>query len=175
MYRDAPQIVMSGVLSVGPRSRPDNPAGKASAAGGGRVRRAVVPLRRLDFKGARVVVLWSGKYDYRSPSQWDGDRSKYAERTRQMQQRLNEAKASGIRKAFLVIHYPVFARSGFGPTPEPDNPHKLIGAYAKDIEVILRFLSIRSLPILLSGGSQTPAPSFDHALVLLRRRDPDHS
>jgi hypothetical protein len=29
----------------------------------------------------------------------------------------------------------VFARSGFGAIPEPDNPHKLIAAYAKDMEV----------------------------------------
>ena len=29
----------------------------------------------------------------------------------------------------------MFARSGFGAIPEPDNPHKLIAAYAKDMEV----------------------------------------
>ena len=50
-------------------------------------------------------------------SQWDGDRPKYAEQMKQMQQWLDEAKAKGIRKAFINFHYPVFARSGLGPIP----------------------------------------------------------
>jgi hypothetical protein len=54
---------------------------------------------------------------------------------RQMQQWLDEAKAQGIGKAFITFHYPVFARSGMGPIPEPDNPHKLIASYAQDMEV----------------------------------------
>jgi hypothetical protein len=81
--------------------------------------------------------LWSGKYDYRSPSGWDGDRPRYAAQMQQMQQWLNEAKAAGIRKAFIVFHYPVFCRAGFGAIPEPDNPHKLIAPYAKDMEVVV--------------------------------------
>jgi hypothetical protein len=31
----------------------------------------------------------------------------------------------------------VFARSGLGPIPAPDNPHKVIAAYAKDMEVVV--------------------------------------
>jgi hypothetical protein len=76
----------------------------------------------FDFKGARFIFLWSGKYDYRSPSGWDGDRPKYAEQMQQLQQCLDEAKAQGIRQAFIIVHYPVFARSGLGPIPAPDNP-----------------------------------------------------
>src|SRR5262245_16416387 len=91
----------------------------------------------FDFKGARFIFLWSGKYDYRSPSGWDGDRPKYAEQMKQLQQWLDEAKAQGIRKAFIIFHYPVFARSGLGPIPAPDNPHKVIASYAKDIEVVV--------------------------------------
>ena len=45
--------------------------------------------------------------------------------------------AKGIKKAFIIFHYPVFARSGLGPIPAPDNPHKLIAAYAKDMEVVV--------------------------------------
>jgi hypothetical protein len=92
-------------------------------------------IYKFDFKGARFIFLWSGKYDYRSPSGWDGDRPKYADQMKQMQQWLDEAKAAGIKKAFIVFHYPVFARSGFGAIPAPDNPHKLIAAYARDMEV----------------------------------------
>jgi len=94
-------------------------------------------IYKFDFKDARFIFLWTGKYDYRSPSQWDGDRPKYAEQMKQLQQWLDEAKAKGIKKAFITFHYPVFARSGLGPIPAPDNPHKLIAAYAKDMEVVV--------------------------------------
>ena len=94
-------------------------------------------IYKFDFNGARFIYLWSGKYDYRSPSQWDGDRPKYAEQMKQLQQWMNEAKSKGIVKAFITFHYPVFARSGLGPIPGPDNPHKVIAAYAKDMEVVV--------------------------------------
>src|SRR6476660_7329737 len=94
-------------------------------------------IYKFDFNGARFIFLWTGKYDYRSPSQWDGDRPKYAEKMKQLQQWLDEAKAKGIKKTFISFHYPVFARSGMGPIPAPDNPHKLIAAYAKDMEVVV--------------------------------------
>jgi hypothetical protein len=94
-------------------------------------------IYKFDFNGARFIFLWSGQYDYRSPSKWDADRPKYAEQMKQMQQWLDEAKAKGIRKAFINFHYPVFARSGMGAIPAPDNPHKLIAAYAKDMEVVV--------------------------------------
>jgi Calcineurin-like phosphoesterase len=94
-------------------------------------------IYKFDFNGARFIYLWSGKYDYRSPSNWDGDRPKYAEQMKQLQQWMNEAKSKGIGKAFITFHYPVFARSGLGPIPAPDNPHKLIAAYAKDMEVVV--------------------------------------
>ena len=92
-------------------------------------------IYKFDFKDVRFVFLWSGKYDYRSPSLWDGDRPKYAEQMKQLQQWLDEAKAKGIKKVFIVFHYPVFCRASLGPIPEPDNPHKVIAAYAKDLEV----------------------------------------
>jgi hypothetical protein len=100
----------------------------------------VTPQRliyKFDFGGARFIFLWSGKYDYRSPSQWDGDRPKYAEQMQQMRQWLDEAKAQGIRKAFITFHYPVFARSGMGAIPAADNPHKMIASYAKDMEIVV--------------------------------------
>jgi len=94
-------------------------------------------IYKFDYQGVRFIFLWSGKYDYRSPSAWDGDRPKYAQQMKQMQQWLDEAKASGIKKTFLTFHYPVFCRAGLGPIPEPDNPHKLIASYAKDMEVVV--------------------------------------
>ena len=94
-------------------------------------------IYKFDFKGVRFIYLWSGKYDYRSPSLWDADRPKYAEQMKQLQQWMDEAKAKGIRKAFITFHYPVFARSGLGPIPAADNPHKVIASYAKDMEVVV--------------------------------------
>jgi hypothetical protein len=100
----------------------------------------VTPERLIytfDFKGARFIFLWTGKYDYRSPSMWDADRPKYTEQMDQLRQWLDDAKAQGIKKAFIVFHYPVFARAGLGPIPEPDNPHKVIAAYARDLELVV--------------------------------------
>jgi hypothetical protein len=100
----------------------------------------VTPERLIytfDFKNVRFIFLWTGKYDYRSPSLWDGDRPVYAEQMVQLRQWLDDAKAKGIKKAFIVFHYPVFCRAGLGPIPEPDNPHKVIAAYAKDLELVV--------------------------------------
>jgi hypothetical protein len=94
-------------------------------------------IYKFDFNDARFIFLWTGQYDYQSPTRWDADRPKYAEQMKQMQQWLDEARAKGIKKAFITFHYPVFARSGMGPIPAPDNPHKLIAAYTKDMEVVV--------------------------------------
>ena len=90
---------------------------------------------RFDYGDARFIFLWGGKYDYRSPSEWTVERPKYAEQMKQMQEWLDEAKADGIRKAFITVRYPVFARSGFGAIAAPDNPHEIIAPYAKDMEI----------------------------------------
>jgi Calcineurin-like phosphoesterase len=94
-------------------------------------------IYKFDFKDVRFVFLWTGKYDYRSPSLWDADRPKYAEQMVQLQQWLDEAKTKGIKKAFIVFHYPVFCRAGLGPIPEADNPHKVIASYARDLELVV--------------------------------------
>jgi predicted phosphohydrolase len=91
----------------------------------------------FDFRGVRFIFLWSGKYDYRSPSLWDGDRPKYEEQMKQMGQWMDDAKAKGIRKVFISFHYPVFCRAGLGPIPADTNPHKVIASYAKDLEVVV--------------------------------------
>ena len=50
---------------------------------------------------------------------------------------LDEAKAAGTRKVFISFHNPAFARSGMGPIPEPQNPHKVIAPYANDLEIVV--------------------------------------
>ena len=77
-----------------------------------------------------------------------------------MQDWLDDAKAKAIKKAFITFHYPVFARSGLGPIPEPDNPHKLIASYAKDMDVVVfnghvhttEMYDVHSVKYLMLGG-----------------------
>jgi predicted phosphohydrolase len=94
-------------------------------------------IYKFDFKGVRFIFLWTGKYDYRSPSSWDADRPQYEAQMKQLRSWLDEAKAAGLRKVFISFHAPAFARSGMGPIPEPQNPHKVIASYAKDLELIV--------------------------------------
>ncbi len=74
-------------------------------------------IYKFDFKGARFIYLWSGKYDYRSPSLWDADRPKYAEQMKQLQQWLDEAKAKGITQGFH--HLPLPGVRPVGPGSHP--------------------------------------------------------
>src|SRR3974377_66863 len=50
---------------------------------------------------------------------------------------LDEAKAKRIKKVFIPFHAPAFCRSGMGPIPEAQNPHKTIAAYAKDLDIVV--------------------------------------
>jgi predicted phosphohydrolase len=94
-------------------------------------------IYKFDFSGARFIFLWTGKYDYRSPTAWDADRPAYEAQMKQLQQWLNEAKAAGIRNVFVAFHNPAFARSGMGPIPEAQNPHKIFASYAKDLDIVV--------------------------------------
>jgi Calcineurin-like phosphoesterase len=124
-------------------------------------------IYKFDFKGARFIFLWTGKYDYRSPSQWDADRPKYVEQMKQLQQWMDEAKTKGIRKVFISFHAPVFARAGFGGIPASDSPHKTIAAYAKDMEIVVFNAHIHTTEIydidgvkylMLGGGGAEQDP-----------------
>jgi hypothetical protein len=92
-------------------------------------------IYKFDFRDSRFIFLWSGKYDYRSPSNWDADRPKYEEQIDHMKEWLDEAKAKRMPKVFITFHYPVFARAGLGPIPFATNPHRFIASYAKDFEI----------------------------------------
>src|SRR5215475_2020301 len=94
-------------------------------------------IYKFDFGGARFIFLWTGKYDYRSPSSWDADRPQYEAQMKELKTWLDEAKAAGTRKIFISFHAPAFCRSGMGPIPEPQNPHKVIASYAKDLEIVV--------------------------------------
>src|SRR5262249_18187749 len=67
-------------------------------------------IYKFDFGGARFIFLWTGKYDYRSPSSWDADRPQYEAQMKELKTWLDEAKAAHIQKVFLSFHAPAFAR-----------------------------------------------------------------
>lgn len=94
-------------------------------------------IYKFDFNGARFIFLLTGKYDYRSPSSWDADRPQYEAQMKELKTWLDEAKAAGTRKVFISFHAPAFCRSGMGPIPEPQNPHKVIASYARDLEIVV--------------------------------------
>jgi hypothetical protein len=92
---------------------------------------------KFDFNGARFIFLWTGKYDYRSPTSWDATRPSYEDQMKQLRQWLDEAKSAGSRKVFVTFHDPAFCRSGMGAIPEAQNPHKVLASYAKDLEIVV--------------------------------------
>jgi len=92
---------------------------------------------KFDYNGVRFIYLWTGKYDYRSPSAWDATRPSYEEQMKQLRQWLDEAKSAGTRKVFVTFHNPAFCRSGMGAIPEAQNPHKVLASYAKDLDIVV--------------------------------------
>jgi len=94
-------------------------------------------LYTFDFQGVRFIFLWTGKYDLLVPSAWDATRPTYQAQMNQLKTWLDEAKAKGIKKVFISFHYPTFCRFGYGGIPEPDNPHKVIASYAKDLDIVV--------------------------------------
>jgi Calcineurin-like phosphoesterase len=94
-------------------------------------------IYKFDYKGVRFIFLWTGKYDYRDPSGWGATRPAYDQQMKQLQQWLDEAKANGTKKVFISFHAPAFCRAGMGAIPEAQNPHKVIAAYAKDLDIVV--------------------------------------
>jgi len=91
----------------------------------------------FDYHGARFIFLWTGGYDEKEPSAWNATEPVYEEQMKQLRAWLDDAKAQRIKKVFIAFHAPAFARSGLGPIPEAQNPHKTIAAYAKDLDIVV--------------------------------------
>lgn len=94
-------------------------------------------IYKFDFRGVRFIFLWTGKYDYREPSAWEATRPAYEAQMTQLTKWLDEAKSNGTKKVFISFHAPAFCRSGMGPIPDSQNPHKTIAAYAKDLDIVV--------------------------------------
>jgi hypothetical protein len=94
-------------------------------------------IYKFDFRGARFIFLWTGPYDYRSPSEWNATQPIYDAQMVQLKKWLDEAKSGGIKKVFIAFHAPVFCRAGLGPIPESQNPHKTLASYAKDLDIVV--------------------------------------
>jgi hypothetical protein len=117
-------------------------------------------IYKFDFSGARFIFLWTGPYDYRSPSSWSATQPTYDAQIKELMQWLDEAKAAGTRKVFITFHAPAFCRSGMGPIPESQNPHKVIASYAKDLDIVVfnghvhttELFEVDGVKYLLLGG-----------------------
>ncbi len=94
-------------------------------------------IYKMDFKGTRFIFLWTGKYDYRSPSKWDATQPAYEAQMKELRKWLDESKAAGHGRVFIAFHAPVFCRSGMGAIPEAQNPHKVLASYAKDLDIVV--------------------------------------
>ena len=75
--------------------------------------------------------------------------------------RCTEAQyTAGTKKVFIAFHNPAFARSGMGAIPDDQNPHKTIGAYAKDLDIVVfnghvhttELYAVDGVKYLLLGG-----------------------
>lgn len=91
----------------------------------------------FDYEDVRFIFLWTGGYDEKEPSAWNATQPVYEEQMKQLRAWLDEAKAKSIKKVFISFHAPAFASCGLGPIPEPQNPHKTIAAYAKDLDIVV--------------------------------------
>lgn len=94
-------------------------------------------IYKFDYRGARFIFLWTGRYDHSEPTGWVATSPPYEEQMQQLRTWLNEAKTAGIKKVFITFHNPVFCRSGMGAVPEAQNPHKLLASYAKDLDIVV--------------------------------------
>ena len=94
-------------------------------------------IYKFDYEGVRFIFLWTGGYDEKDPSAWNATQPVYEEQMKQLRVWLDEAKTKGTKKVFITFHAPAFARSGLGPIPEAQNPHKTIAAYAKDLDIVV--------------------------------------
>jgi hypothetical protein len=117
-------------------------------------------IYKFDFKGARFIFLWTGQFDYRSPSSWDATQPTFEGQMRELKRWLDEAKAAGIRKVFITFHNPAFCRTSVGPIPDAQNPHKILASYAKDLDIVVfnghvhttELYEVQGVKYLLLGG-----------------------
>ena len=126
-------------------------------------------IYKFDFAGARFIFLWTGKYDTREPTAWSATRPAFEEQMKQLQAWMDEAKANGTKNVFITFHAPAYCRSGFGPIPEDQNPHKTIASYAKDLDIVVFNAHVHTTEIfevdgvkyfVLGGGGAEQDPTL---------------
>jgi Calcineurin-like phosphoesterase len=109
-------------------------------------------IYKFDFRGVRFIFLYTGPYDYRSPSGWEAQQPAYDAQMVQLKKWLDDAKSTGIKKVFVSFHAPVYCRSGMGPIPEAQNPHKTLESYAKDLDIVVFNGHVHTTELFQAGG-----------------------
>ena len=74
-------------------------------------------IYKFDFRDVRFIFLWSGKYDYRSPSLWDADRPKYDEQIAADEGMARRGQGQGHSQG--VHHFPLPGVLPCGPRAHP--------------------------------------------------------
>jgi hypothetical protein len=72
-------------------------------------------IYKFDFGSARFIFLWTGPYDYRSPSSWDATQPVYDAQIKELKQWLDDAKAGGIQKVVQPGQKTKFTLNCFRP------------------------------------------------------------
>ena len=109
-------------------------------------------IYKFDFRGVRFIFLWTGPYDYREPSGWAATQPAYDAQMAQLKKWMDDAKAKGIKKVFISFHAPTYCRAGMGPIPEAQNPHSIISAYAKDMDIVVFNGHVHTTELFQSDG-----------------------
>ena len=87
------------------------------------------------------------------------------------------------RRSSSAFHAPAFCRSGMGPIPESQNPHKIIASYAKDLDIVVfnghvhttELYEVDGVKYLLLGGGGAeqdpilPGRTLSRCLRAIRR------
>ena len=79
-------------------------------------------IYNFDYHGVRFIFLWTGKYDYRSPSAFDATRPVYEAQMKQLRQWLDEAKAAGTPRSSSLSMPRPSAAPAWAPSPSRKIP-----------------------------------------------------
>jgi hypothetical protein len=89
----------------------------------------------FDHRGCRFIFLDTGTMNPQAPAEWYQSRPGFGRQMEMLAGWLEEAAAQGRKHVFITFHNPVFCRSGFGPLPPEQNPHRVIKRFAGRLDM----------------------------------------
>jgi hypothetical protein len=101
-------------------------------------RLGLTPANRVysfDFKKVRFIFLDSGSGSEKG--RWTGQHPDFQGQMAYLAGRLKEAKAQGIKRAFVVYHKPSFSLVGHGGLNPANDPQAVLKTFAQDLEIFV--------------------------------------